>query len=464
MISKKGRINKILLIHPPSVTIKGERKICQAPLGLGYISSNLDEKYEVKVLDATLEGYDNEIKMGEEHIIFGLSFQKIREEIVSFAPDLVGISMQSTAYYINGLAVAKIVKYISRDIVVVVGGAYPSSDYTEVLSNEYIDYVVLGEGERSFAELVGAISDEKNVENIDGIAYMDSNGSIRVNPKTKYITDLDSLKFPLSKLLNMEGYFKINDAHFITKTSRATHMITSRGCPNDCSFCTIHDVWGYKYRERSALNVLAEVQQLIDDYGITEIHFEDDNIAYNRERAIVIFEGLKRYNLKWALPNGISIHTLDYGLLELMKQSGCYSMALPFESASQKTLKKIIHKHVDLDHGKNIVKMSRELGIETYGFFIVGFPGETIEEVKQTLRFSASLGLDGIYVFYATPFPGTKLLKEVRQKGYLPEDFNLHRLTIERPTFGTNEFSIDELRETVQEHIYQMKEEGYNYL
>lgn len=461
---KQKNISRILLVQPPAVTIRGERKICQAPLGLGYIASNLDEKFEVKILDTVVEGYEHETKLGEEHIIYGLPFLKIREAIEEFAPDLVGISMQSTAFYLNGSAIAKMVKYISRDIIVVAGGAYPSSNYLEVMANNTTDYVLLGEGEQSFSELANALNEGKGRETVDGLVYRDSSGDIRINPKTRPIYDLDKLKFPLTRYLSMEKYFNINHAHFDTRTARATHMITSRGCPNDCIFCTIHDVWGYKYRARSAKNVLQEIEQLAGDYNITEIHFEDDNLAYNRQRAIEIFEGLRQYRIQWALPNGISLPTLDYQLLQLMKESGCYSMALPFESASQNTLKNIIHKHVDFEHGRNVVQMAREIGIETYGFFIVGFPGETLEDIKHTLEFSSGLGLEGIYVFYATPFPGTKLLQKVKEKGYLPENFDVHWLTIERPTYGTDEYTIEELRETVQGYISKKKKEGYNYL
>lgn len=458
------KVNKILLIQPPSVTIKGERKICQVPLGLGYISANVNEEYDIKVIDAIVEGYDHEVPMGEEYIIFGLPFRKIREEIVQYEPDMVAISIQSTAFYLNGLAIAKITKHINKDIIVSVGGAYPSADYKKVIDSEFIDYIMIGEGEESFNELLEALNEKRKLNDVDGLIYKDSNKKVIMNPKRNYITDLDSLRSPFTKLQNVDRYFKINSAHFETKSSRATHMITSRGCPNDCDFCTIHDVWGYKYRMRSTENVLEEVAMLKEKYDITEIHFEDDNIAYNEERAIEIFKGLKKYNIKWGLPNGISLKTINKDLLKLMKESGCYTMALPFESASQNTLQNIIHKYVDLEHGANMVKEATKLGIETYGFFIVGFPGETMEDIRQTMEYSAGLGLTGIYIFYATPFPGTQLLKQVVARGYMSDDKDLFQLTIERPSFGTKNFTVEDLWDYVEGYKNQMRKKGYNYL
>jgi anaerobic magnesium-protoporphyrin IX monomethyl ester cyclase len=457
------KINKIMLILPPAITIEGQRKICQVPLGLLFLASGIKNDYDVKILDCVVEGYSNEKKSGGELIVYGLGFPEIREEIERFKPDVVGISMQSTAFFLNGKAIAKLAKYVDRDIIVVAGGAFPSSNPNIVIKDGNIDYIVIGEGEVSFRKLLDSLRFGTGIDAIDGIIYR-KHGEVVVNEKKTYIENLDGFPFMDLSLVPYEKYFNIRDAHFVTNTEKATHIITSRGCPNDCSFCTIHDVWGYKFRARSSENVINEIDRLVNEYGITEIHFEDDNIAFDNARAVKIFEGLRKYGLSWALPNGISIKTLNRDLLKLMRESGCYSMALPFESGNLKTLKEIIRKDVDLEYSKKMCSYANDLGIETYGFFIIGFPGESYDDIMKTLDFSISLGLKGIYIFYATPFPGTRLLEQVKKLGYVSDDFDSVWLTIERPTFSTDLFNKDELYEFVKAYVAEKKSKGYNFL
>lgn len=460
----RKKIERVLFICPPAVAVKGVRKICQIPLGLLYLASSIKNDYEVKILDAVAEGYENEHTASGDLIVYGLSFLDIRTEIEKFNPDVVGISMQSTAFFLNGLAIAKLAKYVRKDVIVIVGGAYPSSNPEETIEHRNIDYAILGEGEQSLKQLLRVLNDEGDASAIDGIAYRTQSGSAVIKPRQQFIEDLDSLPFPDLRMVKRDKYFAIHDAHFETQTNRATHMITSRGCPNDCNFCTIHDVWGYKFRPRSARNVIDEVERLVGDFGIQEIHFEDDNLAYDHTRAVELFRMLRPFNLQWALPNGISIRTLSNDLLKQMRECGCFSMAMPFESGSPVTLQRIIKKQVDLDYGRAMCATANKLGIETYGFFVVGFPGETLNDIKATLDFSTSLDLTGIYIFYATPFPGTKLLQQIKELGYLPENFDAHRLTIAKPTFGTDSFTAQELHHEVSSYIERLSKDGHRFL
>lgn len=443
------KINKILLVVPPCTLPNGKLKVTVAPLGLAYIAAVLErEKYLVKILDAPIEGFKQEVRVDNRRIRYGLSYEEIKNIIKEFNPDVVGISCHSTSQFENSLDTCKAAKDVNKGIMTVLGGIHPSTFPEQILKeNEIVDFIIIKEGEYSFRDLLTALNQaDPNFLEIDGFVYRMGN-EIKVNSKTKFIENLDELPFPARHLLPIEKYFKIGVNQNLSNIKRNLQIIASRGCPFKCTFCATTIYWGNCHRRRSPENILAEIDHLIKEYKIRELQFTDDSLTADYNCAQKIFELLKerKYNLKWSTPNGINVCSLDEKLLKLMKESGCYEIRLAIESGNQEILNNVIQKPVNLEYVKKVVGISKKLGITTSAFFAIGFPGETLENIKQTFRFAREIKIDAAFISIATPLPGTKLMEICKEKGYLAKDFSFKGSEFTSASIKTEEFSQEDL-------------------
>ncbi|MFH0778918.1 MAG: radical SAM protein, partial [Candidatus Eisenbacteria bacterium] len=230
--------------------------------------------------------------------------------------------------------------------------------------------------------------------------------------------------------VNMKKYFAIDTPHGAMPRRRpVAPVLTSRGCPARCVFCASHRVHGRTFRGHSPERVLKEISHLVGRYGAREIQFEDDNLTYDRERALGIFRGIQHAGLDitWTAPNGLAVWRLDEELMVEMKRSGCYLVNLAIESGVGRVLKEVIHKPLNLEKVRQIVATLRRLDIGVSGFFVVGFPGETREEIKQTFRYVEELKLDNVNYSIAIPLPGTELYRICEKKGLLSRDVGFAR-------------------------------------
>lgn len=453
-----------MLIFPPVTRPKDfSAKVVRIsvffPLGLAYIAAFLEKtgKYEIKILDALCEG---DIAEGValdngEFLRYGLKDEDIARRISEFSPDIVGVSCLFSAMQKDAVNICEITKKINPEILTVTGGAHAGAIEKDLLEEEEaIDFVIQGEGEATFSELVAAIEENRNFAKINGIAFREK-GRVRFIAKNKYIENLDSLPFPARHLFELDKYFTKSAAHSNFKQTPFTQMITSRGCPFKCSFCALGNHWGSRQRLRSAKNVLDEIEYLVKSYGIQEIHFEDDNLTADKKRAIEIFDGLisRKLNISWNVPSGMAVSSLDEELLAKMKVSGCYSVSLAIESGNQMVLARLMNKPVDLKVVPKLVQKIRENGLEARGFFILGYPGETKKTIKETVDFARSLELDWSFFFIASPIPHTKMFKTCVEKGYIKEsDFDPIR-SFHRSIIRTPEFDPEYLAEVREEAI-----------
>jgi len=438
---------RILLIQPPYTIRNFDEKRCQPPLGLAYLASVLRNEHDTLILDSIAEGYFYTEEINKKYVRYGLSNSEIKKRIVSFRPDLVGVSCLFTTQSDNAHKTCKLVKEVDKNIITVLGGAHPSTLPQEELQDNNIDFVIIGEGENSFMDLLREIEGKRKFSLIDGIAYRE-NGAIKVNPKRNFIMNLDELPFPAWDLLPLDKYSNINQPHGTqTKNLPFVPILTSRGCPNNCIFCSVHNIWGKNFRKRSAGNVLSEIEYLINNFGIREIHFEDDNLTLARKRAIEIFKGIKdkKFDISWSTPNGISIDTIDEEILNLMKESGCYSVSFGIESGDKYVLTNIVKKKLNLERVSKIISHAKKLGLETAVFFVVGFPDETIKQLKNSFRFARNIHADNVNFFFATPLPGTELWKQVKEKKLFPDEFNYIDLRSDSPTISPNGLSKEHL-------------------
>jgi len=426
------------------------------PLGIAYLAAVLEQEgIDVKIIDALVLGQKSSSRCSGEKIHFGMGWKEIEEEISKYRPDVVGISCLFSLQSKNSHKIAEIAKKVDEDTVVVAGGAHPSSVPIDVLQDINIDFCVIGEGELTTLELVKRLEISNDFSDIKGIGYKDKGKTI-INPPRPLIAKLDELPLPARHLLPMERYFESRRLHStIVKHHRCTSVISSRGCPGKCTFCSIHTIWGNKRRARDPKRVVDEIELLVEEYEVKEIYFEDDNLTLNKKRMENICDEIINRDLDicWTTPNGVAINTLDKELLTKMKDSGCYRLQFGIEHGDSEFRNNIIRKPINSDWVKKVVTECKELGIWTHGFFIVGLPGETDMTVKKTVEFAKELDLDTADFFMATPYPGTTLYKNCVESGYISKNIDWSGLTPNNPIIKTEMFTPEDVK--------RWKEMGY---
>ncbi|MEK6984231.1 MAG: radical SAM protein [Nanoarchaeota archaeon] len=445
---------RVLLIQPPYTIYKKDYKRCMPPLGLAYIAAILEEhNFDVKILDAYVEGFENEKEISNDFVLVGLSDDDIFKEIVNFKPEFVGVSGMFSTQDKNVLKVCSLVKQFNPGVPLFVGGSHPTYAVRDVLMNKDIDFVILGEGEFTTLNLIQKIMNNEDVSTIEGLGY--KKDGIFVNPKLNYIQDLDSLPDPARHLLNMEKYISINLPQSpYTMKSRVTQIVTSRGCSAKCVFCTTTNFWGNVYRVRSAKSVVDEIEMLINKYNVEEIHFCDDNFSLNRARTNEIMDEIIKRDLKfvWCTPQGIAVWALDEKLIEKFAKTGCYQLTFAIESGNQWVETNIMNKPLILSKVKRLVDKAHELGISIHGFFVVGMPGETKEQIMETFEFPIKNDFDSASFFIATPCLGSELYEICLEKGLLKEDFRVDETNYKIGNIHTEEFTPEELQELTKDY------------
>ncbi|MHA1343856.1 MAG: B12-binding domain-containing radical SAM protein, partial [Promethearchaeota archaeon] len=248
---------------------------------------------------------------------------------------------------------------------------------------------------------------KKDFREIRGIVFC-LNDKIVVNKKRSLIDNLDILPFPSWDLIEPHKYPPIPH-QFFYKYYPVAPIITSRGCPYSCYFCAVPYLWSKKFRRRSTKNVVDEMEYLVNTFGIKEIHIEDDSFTLNKAHVMSICKEVISRNLRiaWSLPNGIRVDTIDEEIVAIMKESGCYQVGLGIESSNEDVLRKV-NKNIMVEKVKRAVRLIKKYNIEIRGFFMIGIPGETLEDIKSTIKYSHKLNLNYISFGICYPIPGSK--------------------------------------------------------
>lgn len=437
---------KILLVNPPYPKLPYTPKHATPPLGLAYIAAVLEQtEHSIEIIDCVVEGFDTETEFNGT-MIYGMPIPQLINFIGECKPNVIGISCMFSI-------LDSIVKEISRDIkgkfpemTIVLGGTHATVMADQLIREPFIDYIVRGEGEYAFLQLIEYLDNKRKIDTVRNLTWIE-NSKIRTTPQD-FIQDIDQLPLPARHLLNLEKYIRIGHRDGLTKKGvRTTTLITSRGCPARCIFCSIHSVWGYKFRPHSQEFTLNEIRHLQEQYGIEHLIFQDDNLTLDKNRAEAIFTGMieSKRHLSWTAPNGIAIWALDDNLLGLIKKSRCYRLVLAVESGDPVTLKEIIHKPLQLEKVNQIIKTCKDLKIPTTAFFVIGLPGETIQSMKRSMRYAENLGVGSLSISIASPYPGTPLYEICKREGYLIEDFQIDKLTTRIGQIRTSDFSPEDV-------------------
>ncbi len=457
-------VKRVLLMFPPTRLGKELLPRLMPPLGISHLAAVIRDDYEVRLFDATGEDFNNVVELPRGFRRNGVSYEVIRKLIEDWKPDFVGMTCLFSSVWPVIREVCDIIKEVDPGIRTAVGGCHPSFLARQCMEQaDSLDFIVKGEGEYALRELLAALNTQGDLRDVNGLAFRDPDGSIHVNEKVGYIPDLDSLPYPARDMLNLELY-QGGTFHGIAETHRKVAvMYSSRGCAAKCIFCSSVEFWGHDYRFRSPESLLDEMEFLVNTYGIEEIQFEDDNLTQNKKRAREIFEGMIARGLHkkvvWNTPNGIALWALDIPLLRLAKEAGCYQLTLAIESGNQQVVDNIIHKPLQLDKARELAAEIKRLGFDTNAFFIIGFPGETLDDIRETFRYARELDLNSACFFIAQPLPGTRLYDISLRNGYLPPDFRFEDATYSRGVISTPDWTAEQVQKLANTELlkYQLR-------
>jgi anaerobic magnesium-protoporphyrin IX monomethyl ester cyclase len=334
-------------------------------------------------------------------------------------------------------------KEVHPGITVVLGGAHPSGAPEECLESGVVDYVIVGEGEIALTRLLSALESGQKPENIPGLWSID-NGVICTNRPAE-VPDIEKLPPPAYDMVDLKKYFQLDSPWHFPQSPKAIQFISSRGCPYQCSYC--HTIHGKKYRGLSPAKVVDQMEDLIKNHGVEEFMMVDDIFNFDLERAKEICRGLidRKLKVHMQFPNGVRGDRFDEELVALMKKAGTHFMAIAIETTS-KEYQRLIRKNLKVDKAEQTILWARKYDIEVSGFFMIGFPGETVDQIQQTIDFAVNAPLDAIFISVVSPFKGTVLRDDMLNGRFGNVDSQtLESLDQLFPTACSNTLTLEQL-------------------
>ena len=426
-------MNDVLLVVPPFHyrNMDSAAPICPR-IGVASLAAVLEKAgYKVGIIDAPAER---------------MSVEQIREVIQRETPRIVGVTA-STAEFADALEILKLVKEHSAKMITVVGGPHITM-MPETGGNRYIDYIVLGEGEVTFLELVNMLlRNQGEVSGILGLGYK-NNDKLVLNAARPLIEDLDTLPFPAYHLLPMDKY---RNYATLDEGRKFATMVTSRGCPFSCTFCSSFCLFGHRWRTMSVKRILELMEKLYTEYKIRFVYFHDDEFSIDKKRVAAICDGIidRGWDLKWSCLMRVS--DMDEDLTRKMKQAGMAGVSFGIELGYAEGLK-TINKKITLEQARAAVRLCGKYDIISSVSFMMGFPWESAKEIRETIDFALSLKEAGIYYFQTLiPYPGTDIYKVMKEEGLIVSgdwsNYVTHTVTGSEPIIKTRYLSSKELQE-----------------
>jgi len=409
---------KVLLTNPPGNFIRGAGdrwptirqetdptpiRYSPFPFLLGYSAAVLErEGHHVEVKDCAEEDWTR---------------QDLMEHLIEFQPEVI-VFQTSTPSYSYDIETLKQVRK-ALDCTVVAVGLHATAAAIKHLEDGF-DYVIRGEYEYPILEIVKYIEKDEKVFDFQGVAYKDADGICCDNGYAEPVKDLNELPWPARHLMAMDRYCEPFAA------GRNVWMMTTRGCANNCLYCTLPAFSGKpSFRTRDPKDVCDEMEDVIAKYNPDEIYFDDASISTNKRHILELCNEIIRRNLNIRWSCMVDPYISDE-IIEAMAKAGCVGIKIGIETGDIDIAQASSRKGSSLQSAQRAINKCRQLGIKTLGTYMLGMPGETVEKAKKTIDFMASLDIDTTQIFVCTPFPGTRLYDEAKEKGWLVcDDWNL---------------------------------------
>lgn len=381
-----------------------------------YLKKNLNDKVNIKIIDCNINEHWN---------------TEIDNCMIEFRPDIVGLSMNYDNAYNSLEKISRMIKKFDNKIIVVLGGSAASFSYEEIINEQkYIDSICYGEGEIPFLKLIDSENKSEFLQN--NISWV-TKKSVSENrkPNKTFVSNLDDvididyelLGDNINRYKMMEAFSPFIDNN---KNKKQFFLVTSRGCPYRCIFCsTSSGLYDNKIRYASVDRIINHIRYLVDKYNMNVLTIYDDQLLMNKERAKEIFRRLSEFNLRIECPNGLSVAFIDDELSYLMRKAGMDTVVLAIEHGSEKMLRKVIHKPLNLKMIKPTVDILRKHDFFIDAFFVIGIPGETEEDRELTMKFIRDMEFDWCSFNLATPLRGSQLYNICIKNGYIPKTLKI---------------------------------------
>jgi len=386
-------------------------RVLSQPMGLLYIASSLRR---------SLSG-----RFGFRLIHTGFrenTLPRLKEVAAEYRPDYLFVSSLTPDAELAHASI-RAVKSVLPGCRIIIGGPYPSTSIDKALEDPNVDVAVIGEGEITAKELMERLKRDAPIDDVDdvkGIAFV-RDGRIHTTEPRGFIEHLDELAFPAWDLVDFEHYAEYPPMSITLKGRRYAGSITSRGCPFDCVYC--HKTHGRKFRARTPKNVVDEIELLCREYGVDEIQILDDICNLDGDRVIDISKGIVQRGLKVHIvfPDGLRADVMTPEVVRWLKRAGTYKIHYAPETRSER-LQKRLGKHVQFDKMDEIVAETARQGIITAAFFMLGFPSETLGELRRTVDYAVKMPFDLASFFRVVPYPNTRLREWAIEEGACFDD------------------------------------------
>jgi len=386
---------------------KGRADYNWPPINLATVGATLKkEGYPVSLVDGMAMKWD---------------VSQTVDNVVKEKPDYI-IVCTATITFSSDVYVVKEVKKALPDTKVIFIGTHVTTMPKPTLKEEAVDYVIVGEPDFILRDVINALEDKEDIEKIRGVAFR-KNGEIIITGMGHTIDNLDDVPFPARELIPNAEYFNP-----VAKRLPYTTMLSSRGCPALCTFCSAVTLYGHKFRARSPKNVVDEIEQCVKELGIREVFFRDETFTFNKKRAIEICKEMIDRKIDITFIINSRVNTVDDDTLYWLKKAGCHLIKFGVESGSQQILDNI-KKGEKLETIRNAYKMCKKIGFETWAFFILGLPGETKDTIKNTIKFAKEIDPDFPKFHILKPYPNSDIYKELMEKNLI-DDFDYEKYGI----------------------------------
>ena len=484
----KREFKKILLINPPGRVlilkdgIPAARKHSFPPIGLAYLGATLrNAGYEVSIVDMLVEGYEVEI-IKDNHVIYGLTAEMLLEKIEEIKPDVVGMSVMFSSKIYECLNITSEIKKRYPDIVTVYGGAHVSGAPIDTVQHPSVDYALIREADLSIVDFMNFLNGTVDIKDVENLYYkvngevlntitatpvVKGNGWEQYKRKDAGVpVDLDALPFPAWDLLPMERYWdkEVRVAGGDVISHKYLVVISSRGCPWACHFCTSPTISGWKaYRKRSDASVIAEIKHFKEIYDIKEVMFDDDNFFTDKKRTLRLIKALGKAfpDTYFSNPGGTEINALDNNVIDILAENRFYRVNLAIEVGDPEVQKMALDKKVPLERLHDLVAYLKSKSIETRAMYIIGIPGETRAQRQRTLDLVRTLDVDDFYISIATPLRGTVLFDHVVENGLFIEGADLNDIGFGKAAVkmvdDTTSEELEDVRRVVWKESFEIR-------